>query len=121
MRWSDGALEFPQAPGLLSALTTKSRCNSRRCWSVKALLLQRFLPVGLDQPLHLLRLSLNPDVCLELPERLIQLHGCEVHLIHHAAEEQQSDSHSRMEFPYLISCLKKNHSESFREGLKNPF
>ena len=42
-------------------------------------------PEGLDQPLHLLGLALHPDVRLELPQGLVELHGGEVHLIHHAA------------------------------------
>lgn len=61
-----------------------SAAVGRIVWGKQQILLR---PVGLDQPLHLLRLPLNTDVSLEFPERLIQLHGCEVHFIHHAAEE----------------------------------
>lgn len=86
---------LPELPDLWPAATISSTNPS--CWSVKV---PALLPVGLDQPLHLLRLSLNPDVCLELPQRLIQLHGCEVHLIHHTAEEQPSDSQSRMSWSF---------------------
>lgn len=51
------------------------------------------LPEGLDETLHLLGLSLHPDVGLKLPQRLVQFHAREVHLIHHAAVEalQKSD------------------------------
>lgn len=45
------------------------------------------LPEGLDETLHLLGLSLHPDVGLKLPQRLVQFHAREVHLIHHAAVE----------------------------------
>lgn len=45
------------------------------------------LPEGLDETFHLLGFSLNPDVGLELPQCLVELHAGEVHLIHHAAVE----------------------------------
>lgn len=45
------------------------------------------LPEGLDETLHFLGLSLHPDVGLELPQRIVQFHAGEVHLIHHAAAE----------------------------------
>lgn len=47
--------------------------------------LPRPRPERLDEPLHLLSLPLDPDVCLELPESFVQLHGREIHLVYHAA------------------------------------
>lgn len=47
------------------------------------------LPEGLDETLHLLGFSLDADVGLELPQRFVQLHAGEVHLIHHAAEARR--------------------------------
>lgn len=45
-------------------------------------------PEGFYESLHFLGLALNPDMGLELPECVIQIHGGEVHFIHHTAEEQ---------------------------------
>lgn len=45
------------------------------------------LPEGLDETLHLLGLPLHPDVGLKLPQRFVQFHAGEVHLVHHAAVE----------------------------------
>lgn len=47
---------------------------------------KRSSPEGFDEPLHLLSLTLNTDVVLKLPERLVQLHSLEVHFIHHTAD-----------------------------------
>lgn len=46
-------------------------------------------PEGFDESFHFLGLTLNPDMGLELPECIIQIHGGEIHLIHHTAEEQR--------------------------------
>lgn len=46
-------------------------------------------PEGFDEALHFLGLALNPDMGLELPECIIQIHGREVHLIYHTAEEPE--------------------------------
>lgn len=47
-------------------------------------------PEGFNESLHFLGLALNPDVGLELSECIIQIHGGEVHLIHHTAEKHRS-------------------------------
>lgn len=52
--------------------------------------LESLVPVCFNQPLNLLGLSLNSDVCLEFPERFIQLHGREVHFIHNTADKNRS-------------------------------
>lgn len=44
-------------------------------------------PEGFDEPLHLLGLTLNADVVLKFPERLVQLHALEVHFIDHTAND----------------------------------
>lgn len=42
-------------------------------------------PEGFNESLHFLGLTLNANMGLELPERIIQIHRGEVHLIHHTA------------------------------------
>ena len=50
-------------------------------------------PEGLYEPLHLLGLTLHADMGLELAQGLVQLHGREVHLVHHAAEAGRGEGH----------------------------
>lgn len=42
-------------------------------------------PESLNEPLHLLRFTLDADVVLKFPEGFVELHALEVHFVYHTA------------------------------------
>lgn len=64
-------------------------------------------PECLYKPLYFLGFSLNFNLCLELPQSIIDVHAWEVHLIHHTAETHTSEVTDDTSLPSNLD-IKKN-------------